>query len=163
MPDIVILCVEDEPEVCEALLRDLEPYAGAFRIEAAQDAAEAQRVVDSLLAAGQHLGLVLCDHVLPGDTGVEFLVRLNQRAETAAARKVLVTGQAGLHDTVRAVNQANLDRYIAKPWTAAELHEVVTEQLTGYVIDHAEDLLPYVNVLDGPRLLEALAGRESRE
>ena len=53
---------------------------------------------------------------MPGTTGVEFLVQMMDDDRTAATRKVLVTGQAQLHDPVRAVNEANLDHYIAKPW-----------------------------------------------
>ena len=44
-----------------------------------------------------------------------------------------MTGQAGLEDTVRAVNEANLDHYIAKPWDAEALQAIVREQLTEYV------------------------------
>ena len=60
-------------------------------------------------------------------------------------------------DTIRAINQADLDHYISKPWTPEELHAVVREQLTEYVLRNVEDVLPYVAMLDGARLLERVA------
>ncbi len=159
MSDIVILCLEDESEVREAILRDLEPYATTFTIEAAEDADDARQVVDDCLAEGKRIGLALCDHLLPGQTGVDFLVELGNREETRGVRKVLVTGQAGLEDTIKAVNQANLHHYISKPWNADQFREVVRQQLVAYVIAEEENLLPYVQILNDERLLEALRER----
>ncbi len=158
---VVILCVEDEAEVREALLRDLQPFSAVFRIEAAVDADEAREVVESLDGEKADLGLVLCDHRLPGTTGVDFLVDLNGRKGAREARKVLVTGQAGLEDTVRAVNEAGLDHYIAKPWTPEALQAVVRNELTIFVLAGERDLKPFLPVLDAPRILEAIAQRAS--
>ena len=115
------------------------------------------------LEADERLALVLCDHLLPGESGVSFLVTHNADARTRHARKVLVTGQAGLEDTTKAVNQAGLDHYIAKPWSREELQAIVREQLTSFVVEHVDDLLPFVSVLDGPRLLEAMKSRNRHE
>ena len=157
MNRIAILVIEDEPEVREAIARDLESFAGHFPIELTEDVEDARTVMAELLVGGDRVGLALCDHLLPGERGVDYLVELNADPGTRPIRKVLITGQAGLEDTIRAVNEADLDHYIAKPWTADELHAVVREQLTEYVLAEVEDLLPYVNILDGPRLLEAIS------
>ena len=61
------------------------------------------------------------------------------------------------------VNDADLDYYVAKPWTPDRLHDVVRNFLTDYVIDEMDDLLPFVNVLDGPRLLEAVKHRTRQD
>jgi two-component system chemotaxis response regulator CheY len=159
MKHLVILCVEDEVEVRNAIVRDIEPFASICRIEEAEDAADAREAVSQCLEDDAQIALVLCDHLLPGESGVSFLVALNADPKTRLARKVLVTGQAGLDDTIKAVNQAGLDHYVSKPWSREDLQEIVREQLTCYVIDHADDLLPFVSVLDGARLLEALKHR----
>lgn len=161
MGRIAILLIEDEPEVREAVERDLEPFADTFLIECAEEVQEARSVMTEIADAGDRVGLVLCDHLLPGVTGVDFLVDLNRQADTASVRKVLITGQAGMDDTIKAVNEAGLHHYIAKPWTPEQLHEVVREQLTEFVLETEDDLKPYVSVLDGPRLLEAIATRGS--
>ncbi len=161
MSDLIILCVEDEPEVRDALLRDLAVFEPVFTIEAADNVADAREVLRECVRKGWRLALALCDHLLPGENGTQFLVELRGDPEFSAARKVLVTGQAGLQDTIRAVNEAGLDYYIAKPWTAEQLHSVVRRLLSDYVIEQEENLLPFVQALDSPRLLEALRSRRA--
>ena len=163
MNRVTILCVEDESEVRDALVRDLDSFASSCRIEAAEDAADARQVVQECADAGDPIGLILCDHLLPGTHGADLLVEFKTNPAVAAARKVLVTGQAGLEDTIKAINNADLDHYVAKPWTRDALHDVVRQYLTDYVIDEVDDVLPYVSVLDGPRLLEAHRHRDRHE
>jgi response regulator RpfG family c-di-GMP phosphodiesterase len=140
-------------------MRDLNPFAGSFRIEAAEDVDDAKSLLAELDGGGVLIGLILCDHLLPGMLGIDFLIELEAEPKTRGTRKVLLTGQAGLEDTVRAVNEAKLDYYIAKPWSPEDLHEVVKSQLTEFVLASDEDVLPYVSILDGPRLLDAAPQR----
>ena len=162
MTPLVVLCVEDEVEVRDALVRDLAPFTTICRFEEAETATEAREIVADCIARGEALALVLCDHLLPGELGVDFLVSLNADPATEPARKILVTGQAGHEDTIKAVNEAGLDYYIAKPWTVDDLHKAVRGQLTDYAIDEIEDLLPLVHTLDAERMLAALKEREHR-
>jgi len=156
MSNLYILCVEDEREVRDAIERDLAPFEPAFHIEMTEDASEAAQVVEEMEADGKELALVLCDHLLPGKSGVDFLVELKRTPATAASRKVLVTGQAGLEDTIQAVNEADLHRYIAKPWDPENLRSVVREQLTAYAIEEEENPMAYLDVLDSERILQAI-------
>ena len=157
--NLAILILEDEAEVRAAVERDLLPFAELIRVEVASDVEEAWEVIDELTEDGDVLALALCDHRMPGTTGVEFLVQMMDDDRTAATRKVLVTGQAQLRDTVRAVNEANLDHYIAKPWDVDELHQVVRTMLTDYVEDMVIDPLPYLDVLDTARAMELVRRR----
>lgn len=159
MNRVVILCVEDEPEVRDAIERDLAPLASTFRIEVAGDADDAREVLEHCEKACDPLGLVLCDHLLPGQRGVDFLVDLTGQPEYRHTRKVLVTGQAGHQDTIRAINEARINHYISKPWKAEYLRQVAREQLTEYVIQTQEDLTPYLRSLDAPKLQEAMRER----
>jgi CheY-like chemotaxis protein len=159
---LAVLVLEDEPAVREALVRDLTPLAEVVRVEAAEDVSDARAVLTELAADGDVLALVLADHRLPGTTGVDFLVELHDDPATADTRKVLVTGQAGLDDTVRAVNRASLDRYIAKPWTPDELVTVTREELTAYVLATGVDPLPHLRALDAAAVLPRLRARGDR-
>ena len=161
MDQLTILCVEDEAEVRDALTRDLAAFVPALRVEAAEDVDDAKQVMQECADDGDPIGLVLCDHVMPGTSGVEFLVELNAAPATHPIRKVLITGQAGQEDTIKAVNEASLDHYIAKPWAVEELHKVIRDELTTFALENLDNLLPYVSVLDGPRLLEAVSHRRS--
>jgi two-component system chemotaxis response regulator CheY len=157
MSRLVILCIEDEDEVRDAVVRDLEVFEPTFLVEMAEDADDARQVVSDVASSGDEIALVIADHRLPGMQGTDFLIELHAEPPTAKARKVLLTGQAGHEDTIRAINQADLDHYVSKPWTPEELHAVVREQLTEYVLENVEDVLPYVAMLDGARLLERVA------
>ena len=157
--NLAILILEDEAEVRAAVERDLLSFAEHIRVEVASDVEEAWEVIDELTEDGDVLALALCDHRMPGTTGVEFLVQMMDDDRTAATRKVLVTGQAQLRDTVRAVNEADLDHYIAKPWDVDELHQVVRTMLTDYVEDMDIDPLPYLDVLDATRAMEIVRRR----
>ncbi|MGB4635265.1 MAG: response regulator [Arcanobacterium sp.] len=151
---LAILILEDEPEVRAALERDLIEFARTVRLEPAEDVEDAREVVEEIAAEGDELALALCDHRLPGTTGVEFLVEMMDDDRTAYTRKVLVTGQADLTDTIRAVNEAGLDHYIAKPWDADDLRAVVRDMLTTYVEETGLNPLPYMAVLEQDRTME---------
>ena len=153
---LVVLVVEDEPPVREAVLADLAETARVVRLEAAEDVEDAWEVVGEVDEDGDVLALVLADHRLPGRTGVDMLVEMMDDARTAAARKVLVTGQADQEDTIRAVNEAGLDHYVAKPWDGAELRAVVREQLTDFVLAEGLDPVPHLRALDPARALAGL-------
>ena len=153
---LAIVILEDEREVRDAVERDLVGLLPTGRIEPAEDVEDAREVIAEILDDGDLLALALCDHRLPGTTGVDFLIELAQDEDTVDTRKVLVTGQADLADTVRAVNDASLDHYIAKPWDHDELLDVVTEQLTDYVEATGINPIPHMRVLDQVRAVELI-------
>ena len=154
--NIYILIVEDEPEVLDAIVRDLSDFESHFIIEMCDTAEEARDLIRSIYDDDGEVGLILCDHVLPGDNGVELLVEMEHKEETYDTKKVLITGQAGLEETVRAVNEANLEHYIAKPWEKEDLVHTVKKQLTDYVIQKVSNPLPYMNVLQADRIADSI-------
>ena len=156
MMKLAILIVEDEPEVRDALERDLDSFQGVCRIEVADSAEDARLAIDEIDEDGDVLALVLADHRLPGESGVDFLIALASDEQTADTRKVLVTGQADQEDTIRALNEASLDHYFTKPWNAQELVDEVREQLTDYVISMGIDPLPHMRALDAVRVMDAI-------
>lgn len=152
--NIYIFVVEDEPEVLDAIVRDIEEFEDTFPIEMADSAEESRELIDALIDEGHQIGLILCDHVLPGQNGVELLVEMQKQPATERTRKVLITGQAGLDETVRAVNEANLKHYIAKPWEKRDLVETTRKLLTDYVIEHADNPMEYMSILDSSRIAD---------
>lgn len=159
MNKLMILCIDDEREVLDSVVQDIECFEENFIIEAAQSVAEARSVIDDYRSQDVPLALVLCDHIMPEQTGISFLIELNEQDDTNKTRKVLLTGQAGLNDTVEAVNHSSLDFFIAKPWVGEELRKVVKEQLTHYVIENEKDLMPWVQVLDAEKILNAISDK----
>ena len=58
---LAIVVVEDEPEVRDAVLGDLAPFADTVRIEPAEDVDDALEVVDEIDGDGDVVALVLAD------------------------------------------------------------------------------------------------------
>ena len=152
MKKIYILCVDDEPEVLDAVTRDIAAIEDTFPILTAESVDEARKVVAQIERDGDELGLVLCDHIMPGEHGVDFLIELGNTEAFEKTRKVLVTGQAGLEATVKAVNEGRLNHYVAKPWGADELLATVKEQLTEFIIRKRLNPMPYMSDLDAAKL-----------
>jgi response regulator RpfG family c-di-GMP phosphodiesterase len=159
--ELAIICIEDEPEVLESILRDLEIFEDYFKIEAAQSVNEARGLVQLMLAAGVAPALFICDHLMPGETGVDYLVQLSKDRATARASRMLLTGQAGLPDTVRAVNEGGLDFYLAKPWKTEDLQKIAKKLLTDFVVEHVTNVLPYLGILDGEAISNAMRNRKT--
>ncbi|MGF1725551.1 response regulator [Photobacterium nomapromontoriensis] len=159
MKKFLILCVDDEREVLDSVINDLSALDTHFVIEAAESVAEAKEVLADAITDHTPLALILCDHIMPGETGIDFLIELKHQEETTQARKILLTGQAGLEETVEAVNNASLDYYISKPWDGEQLKQVVIEQLTTFIINTEQELMPWIQILDAERLMQALSDR----
>ncbi|AXB31205.1 response regulator [Vibrio campbellii] len=161
MTKYLILCVDDEREVLDSVLQDLIPFENNFVVEGAESVTEAKQVIEEMAEDGIQLALILCDHIMPEQTGISFLIELSQNGDTKSARKLLLTGQAGLEDTVEAVNHGSLDYYIAKPWIGQELREATTSQLTAFMIENDDNLLSWTSILDAEAILNAMADRRA--
>ncbi len=159
MSDIYIVCVEDEPQVLDVVIRDLAKLEDVFPIEVAHSADEARELIKEIKEEGNKIGLAICDHIMPGDKGVDLMIEMQKDPFTEHTRKVLLTGQAGLEETIEAVNKAKLNRYIAKPWKPQQIVEVAVDELTTYVIEQEKELLQYMAVLDQERLQEAIRSK----
>jgi response regulator RpfG family c-di-GMP phosphodiesterase len=157
MNKYLILCVDDEREVLDSVIQDLDCFEEHFILEPAESVKEAKELILESHNEGVKLALILCDHIMPDQTGIQFLIELNEQPSTQATRKLLLTGQAGLEDTVEAINHSSLDFYIAKPWRGDELRKVVKDQLTTYMIANETNLMPWASALDTERVFDAMA------
>src|SRR5207237_616764 len=77
-------------------------------IRAALDALEELKLRD------ENVGLLLADHRMPEMTGVEFLEQA--RELYPKARRVLLTAYADTDAAIGAINRADVDYYMLKPW-----------------------------------------------
>ena len=127
----VIVCIDDEPIVLQALREQILRGLGEdYQIEIAQSGQEALELCAELREEGKVIPLIICDHFLPGMLGSEILCRLHDLYPQTC--KILLTGQASFEGVIKAVNQANLYRYIAKPWNEIDLNLTLKEALRSY-------------------------------
>ncbi|MEM9418341.1 MAG: response regulator [Planctomycetota bacterium] len=153
----VILCIDDQREVLAALIKDLEPFAEYFDIIDAESAEDAGAVLDDMIDHGMPVALIISDHVMPGITGVSFLTQLRNRGDLPNTRKLLLTGLATHEDTIRAINEAAIDQYIAKPWHVDQLFEVVGRLVTQFILAvYPDSYQLYLPILNQDVILERM-------
>lgn len=111
----VIMTVDDEPEVVNAVERDLRKrYATGYRIVKAGSGAQALDAVRQLKRRNAPVALFLVDARMPQMSGTEFL--LEARRIYPDARKVLLTAYADTDVAIAGINEVQLDHYLMKPW-----------------------------------------------
>ncbi|BDU37778.1 chemotaxis protein CheY [Vibrio nigripulchritudo ATCC 27043] len=148
MEKINIVCVDDQREVLSAVLQDLAPLEEWLTIEDCESAEEALELIEDLDAQGEHIALVISDHVMPGQSGVELLTEISQDRRFTHTKKVLLTGQATHQDTISAINQARIESYFEKPWVGKELVECARRLVTEYIFDAGLEYESYQLQLD---------------
>lgn len=110
-----ILLVDDEPNVLAALHRALRvPLRDLARIESFSDTQLALARVRE-----RAFDVVVSDFRMPLQDGVSFL--RDVRGIQPQAVPMIVSGSADVSTLVRAVNDAQVFRYILKPWDDEEL------------------------------------------
>ena len=115
MANPVILTVDDEPQVLNAIERDLRrKYGRDYRIIKAGSGEEALNVAKQLKQRGDPLALFLADQRMPNVSGTEFLDKA--REFYPEARKVLLTAYADTEAAISSINEIGLDYYMMKPW-----------------------------------------------
>ena len=126
----VILAVDDDPNVLEAVVQDLRRrYASEYRVLRAGSGQTALDISRQLLERGDAVALYLSDQRMPGMTGVEFLER--SQGIYPEARRVLLTAYADTEAAIRAINSARIHYYLTKPWDPPEqqLYPVIDDLL----------------------------------
>jgi len=126
-----IICVDDERVVLVSLRDQLIQHLGNdYDIELAESSQEALEIFSELKEEGIEIPLIISDQIMPGMKGDELLIQIHTHYPKTL--KILLTGQTSVEAVAKAVNFANLYRYIAKPWDSTELNLTVTEALCRY-------------------------------
>ena len=127
----VILCVDDERVILDGLQAQLgRQFGQEYEIEVAESAEESLELIEDLLAQGKELPLIISDEVMPDIKGPELLARVHVLAPHT--HKILLTGHSDIEAITKAVNRANLYRYISKPWDGSDLILTIREALKSY-------------------------------
>lgn len=159
MADLNIICVDDQREVLATLNKDLDYFKPAAEIILCESASEADEVMEDLDADGKSVALLICDHIMPGENGVDFLSRINSDERFSLTRKMLLTGLATHKDTIEAINRARIDHYIEKPWKKEDLLDSVKVQITQFILQSDLDYEPFMPYMDHQVLYRELRMR----
>lgn len=117
----VILVVDDEPEVLEAVVYDLQRgYGERYRIVRSTSGKVALETLAELKRRGRPVALLLVDQRMPEMTGIELLQAARQIFPEAKC--VLLTAYSDTEVAIQAINRLRLDYYLVKPWHPPEQH-----------------------------------------
>ncbi len=107
-----ILLVDDEPNVISALERALmdEPFT-IFSAGSGEKALE--------LLSHTRVKVIVSDERMPGMGGAEFLSTVKEIYPQAV--RIMLTGQASVESTMKAVNSGEIYRFLIKPWDDMEI------------------------------------------
>jgi len=137
MPRPIILAVDDDVSVLEAVVQDLRrQYGTTYRVMRAASGQAALDTLTQLKTRDEPVALLVSDQRMPGITGVELLERA--REIYPDARRVLLTAYADTGAAIRAINTARIHYYLTKPWDPPEeklypvLNDLLDDWKSGY-------------------------------
>lgn len=110
-----VLCVDDEANILRALSWLLEKE---FHVVTAQSAGAALELIPN-----GDFDVVISDQRMPEMNGVDFLNQVRQLAPRAM--RILLSGYSDMPAVLRSVNEAEIFRYLSKPWDVTELPAIV--------------------------------------
>ncbi len=115
-----ILLVDDEEMILKALTRTLRK--AGLESRSFSSATEA-------LAAAEELAfdVVISDYRMPEMDGIRFLSRIRQLRPEAA--RLILSAHTDMDALLGAINEAQIYRYITKPWSDAELLLTINQAL----------------------------------
>ena len=133
MPRPILLAIDDDTSVLEAVVQDLRRHYGQhYRIIRAASGDAAMEVCRQLKERDETIALFLSDQRMPGMTGVDFLQQALKLYPDA--KRVLLTAYADTEAAIRAINTAKIHYYLNKPCDPPEekLYPVLDDLLEAW-------------------------------
>src|SRR5215470_1317541 len=143
----ILLTVDDDADVLQAIERDLRSHYGAqYRVLASDSPDAALALLNQLKLRGDSLALLLADQRMPKMDGVRFLQEA--REVFPEAKRALLTAYADTNAAIGAINEANINYFFLKPWDPPDEH--LYPQLDDLLDDWQASYRP---VFEGIRIL----------
>ncbi|HAF43981.1 MAG TPA: sigma-54-dependent Fis family transcriptional regulator [Gallionellaceae bacterium] len=101
-----LLVIDDEVRSQESIRRTLDEE---FSVLTASSAEEGRAIMER-----ERVNVVLCDHRMPGVTGIDFLKEVRERWPDAV--RMIISGYTDVEDIIAGINDAGIYQYILKPW-----------------------------------------------
>lgn len=141
-----VLYVDDE----SANLRVFRvTFEDEFEVLCAGSGPEALEILDR-----RPVAILLTDDRMPGMTGVELCERA--RAAHPKVERLLITAFSSQRSAIDGINKAGLTRYLAKPWDAEPLREILRASILRAHLDATTESLRGV-MLERERIASAAA------
>jgi two-component system chemotaxis response regulator CheY len=159
MSKLYIICIDDQPEVLNALEQDLSSFEEYVSLEVCDSGDEALELIEEVDSRGNHVALIISDQVMPGKSGVDTLSVIHKDPRFTNTQKILLTGLATHQDTIDAINSGGIDFYVQKPWSKEKITDTVKKGLTEFIVAQGVEYEDYMPILDQEILYRALRNR----
>jgi DNA-binding NtrC family response regulator len=122
-----ILCVDDEAIILLALKQELRlNFKDQYIIETALNVQQARDIIDTLSQEGTRVAMIICDWLMPGIKGDEFLSSM--RIEHPEIQLLVITGHADKEALEIFRSQVGA-RILFKPWKSEELISAIKDTI----------------------------------
>lgn len=112
-PKPLALIVDDEKIILDSFSDLLRTSIGKlYNIYTASSGEEALGIIHDFISQNRQIGLIISDQIMPGMKGDDFLIEAHKIVPNAI--KIMLTGQADVLNLGKALNYANLYRYLHK-------------------------------------------------
>ncbi|NDU92418.1 MAG: sigma-54-dependent Fis family transcriptional regulator [Ferrovum sp.] len=101
-----ILVIDDEVRSQESIRRTLDEEFSVLTVSSAE---EGRTVMER-----EQVHVVLCDHRMPGVTGIDFLKEVREHWPDVV--RMIISGYTDVGDLIAGINDAGIYQYILKPW-----------------------------------------------
>lgn len=118
----VVLVVEDEPGIREAVRATLERLVEAVDILEAESGEDALRIL-----MNRRVDVIVADHQMPGMTGIDLLRKVRETAP--GTRRVLMTAYGESRVPMATMVGAGIHAFLPKPFGLQDMADVVRREL----------------------------------
>ncbi|MCM8525116.1 MAG: response regulator [Lentisphaeraceae bacterium] len=126
-----VLFVDDDPNILKAIKRNLR---GKFEI------CTSETIEDAIDKIKTHtFPVVVSDMKMPVMNGADFLILVRETQPEAI--RILLTGESGLEEAIKAINESDIFKFLKKPCPTEVLIENINSALRIYNAKHIEELL----------------------
>ena len=115
------MLVDDEAALLQSMRLSLSQE---FDLDIAASAAEAERMM-----ANRPYQVIVCDHLMPGEEGLHFLVRASE--QHPRTKRILITGYMNPELLAHNMQLARLSSCLLKPVKPAEISKAIRSALAG--------------------------------
>jgi DNA-binding NarL/FixJ family response regulator len=115
-----VMLVDDEPLLLDSLGQELQESCKLYTAGSAADA-------EQLLVARRY-DVIICDHMLPGEQGLDFLMRVAELLPST--KRILITGYTNPEFISRSMAIAGLSSCLVKPVKAAQVADAIKAALS---------------------------------
>lgn len=112
-----VLIVDDEPTILSGLSELFGQEYAVFTSGSAEGALP--------LLGREHIEVVVSDYKMPGMDGLSFLIEVKRRHPEIV--RILMSAYADMQLVIRAMNEGEVHRFIAKPYKTSELRTMLQE------------------------------------